>query len=78
MSGLLMSHREKISCTWHFQTVVLKTVLLRVVVSIYAMKMLAKESKLLSLCPLQFHGFVELSIEVEEISLRINLSISGK
>ena len=35
MSGLLMSHRVKISCTWHFQTVVLKTVLLRVVVSIY-------------------------------------------
>ena len=34
MSGLLMSHREKISCMWHFQTVVLKTVLLRVVVSI--------------------------------------------
>ena len=23
MSGLLMSHREKISCMWHFQTVVL-------------------------------------------------------
>ena len=40
------------------QTVVLKMVLLRVVVSIYALKMLAKESKLLSLCPLQFHGFV--------------------
>ena len=38
MSGLLMSHREKISCMWHFQTVVLKTVLLRVVVSIYVMK----------------------------------------
>ena len=50
MSGLLMSHREKISCMWHFQTVVLKTVLLRVVVSIYVMKTLAKESKLLSLC----------------------------
>lgn len=33
MSGLLMSHREKISCMWHFQTVVLKRVLLRVVVS---------------------------------------------
>ena len=58
MSGLLMSHREKISCMWHFQTVVLKTVLLRIVVSIYVMKTLAKESKLLSLCPLQFHGFV--------------------
>ena len=58
MSGLLMSHREKISCMWHFQTVVLKTVFLRVVVSIYVMKTLAKESKLLSLCPLQFHGFV--------------------
>ena len=42
----------------HFQTVVLKTVLLRVVVSIYAMKMLAKESKLLSSCPLRFYGFV--------------------
>ena len=27
MSGLLMSHREKTSCMWHFQTVVLKTVL---------------------------------------------------
>ena len=41
------------------QTVVLKMVLLiRVVVSIYALKMLAKESKLLSLRPLQFHGFV--------------------
>ena len=44
MSGLLMSHREKISCMWHFQTVVLKTVLLRIVVSIYVMKILAKES----------------------------------
>ena len=61
MSGLLMSHREKISCTWHFQTVVLKTVLLRVVVSIYVMKILAKESKLLSLCPLLFHGFVGIA-----------------
>ena len=57
MSRLLMSHREKISCMWHFQSVVLKTVLLRVV-SIYVMKILAKESKLLSLCPLQFQGFV--------------------
>ena len=57
MSRLLMSHREKISCMCHFQSVVLKTVLLRVV-SIYVMKILAKESKLLSLCPLQFHGFV--------------------
>ena len=67
MSGLLMSHREKILCMWHFQTVVLKTVLLRIV-SIYVMKILAKESKLLSLCPLQFHGFVgSASIEVEEI-----------
>ena len=46
MSGLLMSHREKISCI--FQTFV----------SICAMKMLAKESKLLSLCPLHFLGFV--------------------
>ena len=27
MSGLLMSHRETISCVQHFQTVVLKTVL---------------------------------------------------
>ena len=58
MSGLLMSHRRKILCMWHFQTVVLKRVLLRVVVSIYVMKILAKELKLLSLCPLQFHGFV--------------------
>ena len=58
MSGLLMSHRKKISSMKHFQTVGLKTVLQRVVVPIYAMKMLAKESKLLSLCPLQFHGFV--------------------
>ena len=58
MSGLLMSHREKILCMWHFQTVVLKTVLLRVVVSIYVMKILAKESKLLSLCLVQFHGFL--------------------
>ena len=58
MSGLLMSHNEKKLCMYHFQTVVLKTVLLRVVVSIYVMKILAKESKLLSLCPLQFHGFV--------------------
>ena len=58
MSGLLMSHREKISCMWHFQTVFLKTVLLIVVVSIYVMKILTKESKLLSLCPLQFHDFV--------------------
>ena len=41
-----------------YVAVVLKTVLLRVVVSIYVMKILAKESKLLSLCPLQFHGFV--------------------
>ena len=37
MSGLLMSHREKILCMQDFQTVVLKTVLLRVVVSVYAM-----------------------------------------
>ena len=58
MSGLLMSHREKISCMWHFQTVVLKTVLLRVVVSMYVMKILVKESNLLSLCPLQSRGFV--------------------
>ena len=58
MSGLLMSNRERISCMWHFQTVVLNTVLLSFVVSIYVMKILAKESKLLSLCPLQFHGFV--------------------
>ena len=58
MSGLLMSHREKMSCMWYFQTVVLKTKLLRVVVSIYVMKILTKESKLLSLCPLQFHGFL--------------------
>ena len=29
-----------------------------VVVSIYVMKILAKESKHPSLCPLQFHGFV--------------------
>ena len=41
-----------------YVAVVLKTVFLRVVVSIYVMKILAKESKLLSLCPLQFHGFV--------------------
>ena len=61
MSGLLMSHREKILCMWNFQTVVLKTVLLRVVVSIYVMKILAKESKLLSLCPWQFHGFVGIA-----------------
>ena len=58
MSALLMSHREKISCMWHFQSVVLKTVLLRVVVSIYVMKILAKKSNLLSLSPLQFHGYV--------------------
>ena len=58
ISGLLMPHREKISCTWYFQTVVIKTVLLRVVVSKYDIKILATESKLLSLCPLQFHGFV--------------------
>ena len=57
MSGLLMSHREKTSCMQHFQTSVLKTVLLRVVVSIYVMEILAKESKLQSLCELQFHGF---------------------
>ena len=61
MSGLLMPHREKISCMGHFQTVVLKTVLLRVVVSVYVMKILAKESKLLSLCSLQFHGFVSIA-----------------
>ena len=59
MSGLLMSRWEKISCMWHFQTVVLKTVLLRVVVSIYVMKILTKESKLLCLCPLQFHDFLD-------------------
>ena len=57
MSGLFMSHREKISCMWHFRTAVLKTFLLRVVVSIYVMKILAKKTKLLSLCPLQFYGF---------------------
>ena len=45
MSGLLMSHREKMSCMWYFQTVVLKTKLLRVVVSIYVMKILEKGIK---------------------------------
>ena len=46
MSGLLMSQREKISSMQRFQTVGLKTVLLRVVVSIYlcAMKILEKET----------------------------------
>ena len=69
MSGLLMSHREKISCMWHFQTVVLKTVLLRVVVSIYVMKILTKESKLPVFVPIAFPWFfwVVLSTEVEEI-----------
>ena len=68
MSGLLMSHREKISYMYHVQTVVLKAVLCRVVVSIYAMKMLAKESN----CCLSAHCSsmvlqVVLSAEVEEI-----------
>ena len=68
MSGLVMSHREKISCMWQFQTVVLKTVLHRVVVSIYVMKTLAKESKLLSLCHCSSMVlYVVLSTEVEEI-----------
>ena len=57
MSGLLMSHREKISCMWHFQTVVLKTVLLRVVVSIYVMKILTKESKLPVFVPIAVPWF---------------------
>ena len=57
MSGLLMSHREKISSMQRFQTVGLKTtVLLRIVVSICAMKYW--QTKLLSLCPLQYHEFV--------------------
>ena len=44
MSGLLMSHREKISSMQHFQTVGLKTVLLKLCVSIYAaMKMLERK-----------------------------------
>ena len=45
MSGLLMSHRVKISCMWHFQTVVLKTVLLRVVVSILCHENIGKGIK---------------------------------
>ena len=44
MSGLLMSLREKISSMWRFQTVGLKTILLRIVVSICAIKILAKET----------------------------------
>ena len=44
MSGLLMSHREKISSMQRFQTVCLKTVLLKVCVSIFAaMKMLERK-----------------------------------
>ena len=39
MSGLLMSHREKISSMQRFQTV-----LLRIVVSICAMKILVNET----------------------------------
>ena len=44
MPGLLMSHREKISSMERFQTVGLKTVLLKLCVSIYvAMKMLERK-----------------------------------
>ena len=44
MSGLLMSHREKISSMLRFQTVGLKTVLLKLCVSLYAaMKMLQRK-----------------------------------
>ena len=61
----------------HFQTVGLKTVLLRVLVSIYATKMLAKESKLLSLRPLQFPWVCRqcFPLKWRKFFLRINLNI---
>ena len=45
MSGLLICpmHREKMSSMYRFQTILLKTVLLKLCVSIYAMKMLGKQ-----------------------------------
>ena len=41
MSGLLISHNEKMSSMYHFQTVGLEMLLLRISVSIFAMNMLA-------------------------------------
>ena len=42
MSGLLMSNSEKMSSIKRFQTVGLKTVLLKLCVSLYAMKMISE------------------------------------
>ena len=47
MSGLLISHNEKMSSIYRFQTVGLKTLLLRISISKVAMNMLAKETAIL-------------------------------
>ena len=74
MSGFVMSPREKMSSIKRFQTVGLKTVLLKLCVSLYAMKMM--ERKLLSLCSSWYLRFV-LTVLAKKIFLtRINLSIS--
>ena len=67
MSGLLMSHREKISMQ-RFQTVRLKTVRLKIVVSICAMKILAKETAVFVPIAVPWVcRFVVFSIELERI-----------
>ena len=58
MSGLLMSHRDQGKDIVYVALPNCCSKDSFVAVSIYFMKILAKESKLLSLCPLQFHGFV--------------------
>ena len=47
MLGLLISHNEKMSSMYCFQTVCLKTLLRRISVPIFAMNMLAKETAIL-------------------------------
>ena len=58
-----------------FQTVGLKTVLLRIFVSIYTMKMLPKETVVF--VPIAV-PWVVFFIELERIFFRINLSISSR
>ena len=55
-----------------FQTVGLKTVLLRICVSIYAMKMLAKETAVFVLIAVLWGGGFHLSVENFRL-MRINL-----
>ena len=66
LSGLLMSHREKISSMLRFQTVGLKTVLLKLCVSPYAaMKMLERKLLLVLIAVPWFFLLIVLSIKLE-------------